>query len=186
MVSGPLGLRTAHGLRTTWSPDHAGLGRAAACPFLTTEPGLLVGRGHACHAMHALHAFARTRIVLPYSFTGGQRTSCSRRTRALEAVLLSAIPVKRTAAASDLHCSFGWSCLGSSLGAVQHALTRRSGFCAPTGRIGNAFMSAVFVTLLSGFFMCVVCTGALRGRSRWLDIALPCPLAAARISHCSA
>ena len=81
LVSGPLGLRTAHGLRTTRSPDR---------------------RGHACHAMHALHAFARTRIVLPLSFTGGQRTSCSRRIRVLEAVPLSAIPVKRTAAASDL------------------------------------------------------------------------------------
>ena len=43
-----------------------------------------------------------------------QPTSCSRRTSVLEAVLLSAIPVKRTAAASDLLCSFGGSCLGSS------------------------------------------------------------------------
>ena len=86
MVSGPPGLRTAHGLRTTGSPDR---------------------RGHACHALRALHASARTRVVLPLSFTGGQRTSCSRRIRALEAVLLSAIPVKRTAAASDLLCSFG-------------------------------------------------------------------------------
>ena len=57
-------------------------------------------RGRACHALRALHAPARTRTVLPLSFTGGQRTCCFRRIRALEAVLLSAIPVKRTAAAS--------------------------------------------------------------------------------------
>ena len=106
-VSGPLMVSGLHGLRITqvWAGPQL-------CPFLTTDPGLLVGRGHACHAMHALHAFARTRIVLPCSFTGGQRTSCSRRARALEAVLLL---VKRTAAASDLLCFFGWSCLGSSL-----------------------------------------------------------------------
>ena len=40
----------------------------------------------------------------------------------LEAVLLSAIPVKRTAAASDELCSFGFM-FGFKLGAVQHALT---------------------------------------------------------------
>ena len=40
---------------------------------------------------------------LAFSLSGGQCASCSRRTSALEAVQLSAIPVKRTAAASDEH-----------------------------------------------------------------------------------
>ena len=50
---------------------------------------------------HCLHLQGHALSCL-FSFTGGQRTPCSRRTSALEAVLLSAIPVKRTAAASDL------------------------------------------------------------------------------------
>ena len=62
----------------------------------------------------ALPLCARTRIVLPFHISGGQCASCSRRTSDLETVLLSAIPVKRTAAASDELCSFGVSCLGSS------------------------------------------------------------------------
>ena len=54
---------------------------------------------------------------LPETLKGGS----TRRTSALEAVLLSAIPVKRTAAASDLLCSFWGFVFGFKLGAVQRA-----------------------------------------------------------------
>ena len=98
VASGP-GLRTNFGLRTS---------------SLRTVGLRTLGRGHACRAPQALHLQARTRIVLPFHISGGQCASCSRRISALEAVQLSAIPVKRTAAASDELCSFEVSCLGSS------------------------------------------------------------------------
>ena len=61
------------------------------------------------HALSCLFTFQGVNVP-----PGVQCASCSRRTSALEAVQLSAIPVKRTAAASDELCSFEVSCLGSS------------------------------------------------------------------------
>ena len=99
VVSGPLGLRT-RSPDQLWSLDHSVSG-----PWARARMPRPASTAFTCKDTHCLARF---------SFTGGQRTSCSRRTSALEAVLLSAIPVKRTAAASDLLCSFGGSCLGSS------------------------------------------------------------------------
>ena len=111
------GLRT-NGLRTTWSPDrswspdHAGLGRAAACPFLTASSGLLVGRGHACH-MHALHTFPRHALSCLEVFRGATHLLLQARPCPGSSATFSN-PGKKNCAASDLPCSFGWSCLGSS------------------------------------------------------------------------
>ena len=92
---------------------------------------LLVGRGHACHpCTHCMHLQGR---VLPCSFTGGQRTSCSRRTRGSTHLLLQAHPCPGSSATfsnpGKKNCGrfglalFFWVVLfGFKLGAVQHAL----------------------------------------------------------------
>ena len=112
VASGHRGLRTR-------SPDQIGLRTSS----LRTVGLRTLGRGHACRAPPSTAFTSKDTHCLAISHFGGQCASCSRRTSALEAVQLSAIPVKRTAAASDELGFFRGFMFGFRLGAVRHALT---------------------------------------------------------------
>ena len=106
----------------SWSPDHAGLGRAATCPFLTTDHRSVVGRGHACHALHALHIFARTHC-LALGFHGGSTHLLLQAHPCPGSSATFSNPGKKNCGRFGLALFFWVVLFGFKLGAVQLALT---------------------------------------------------------------